>query len=212
MATCKTTRAWTNNLERIMIYNEKYNRYIDNDGVIYRKNKEGKLVQVKPSVNNCGYEFICYAAHSIVYVHKLVYETFKGEIPEGLEIDHIDRNKLNNNPDNLRVVTRSENIKNRGKFTSSRSNKGNKAHKGNSYRKGVKLSEETKRKISENNGRGMLGRHHSDETKRKMSEKQKKVIRKKDKFGHFIKNWFLKSINILYKTKYKRNMAVNPYI
>lgn len=93
-----------------MKYLEKYNRYIDNDCVIYRKDKEGKLVQVKPSVNNCGYEFICYASPKIVYVHRLVYEAFKGEIPEGLEIDHIDGNKHNNNPDNLRVVTRKENM------------------------------------------------------------------------------------------------------
>lgn len=96
-----------------MKYIEKYKRYIDNDCVIYRKNREGKLVQVKPSVNNCGYEFICYAARSIVCVHKLVYETFKGEITEGLEIDHIDRNKHNNNPDNLRLVTKEENLSNR---------------------------------------------------------------------------------------------------
>ena len=97
-----------------MKYIEKYNRYIDNDCVIYRKNKDGKLVQVKPSLNNCGYEFICYASHNIVYVHRLVYEAFNGEIPEGMELDHIDRNKLNNNPDNLRVVTRVENCNNRG--------------------------------------------------------------------------------------------------
>lgn len=95
-----------------MIYNEKYNRYIDNDFVIYRMNKEGKLIQVKPSINNCGYEFICYKGHEIVYVHRLVYEAFNGEIPDGLEIDHIDRNKHNNNPDNLRLVTRSENMTN----------------------------------------------------------------------------------------------------
>jgi len=96
-----------------MKYLEKYNRYIDDDCVIYRKDKEGKLVQVKPSINNCGYEFICYARKSIVYVHRMVYEAFKGEIHEGMEIDHIDRNKHNNNPDNLRVVTRVENIRNR---------------------------------------------------------------------------------------------------
>lgn len=95
-----------------MKYLEKYNRYIDDDCVIYRKDREGKLVQVKPSVNNCGYEFICYKECRIVLVHRLVYEAFKGEIPEGLEIDHIDRNKRNNNPDNLRVVTRSENMRN----------------------------------------------------------------------------------------------------
>lgn len=97
-----------------MKYIEKYNRYIDDDCVIYRFRKgNGKFVQVKPSVNNCGYEFICYKEHSIVYVHKLVYEAFKGEIPKGLEIDHIDRNKHNNNPDNLRLVNRVENVMNR---------------------------------------------------------------------------------------------------
>ena len=96
-----------------MIYNEKYNRFIDNDYVIYRMNTKGKLVQVKPSINNCGYEFICYKDHRIVLIHRLVYETFNGEIPEGLEIDHIDRNKHNNKPENLRLVTRSENMANR---------------------------------------------------------------------------------------------------
>ena len=96
-----------------MKYLEKYNRYIDTDCVIYRKNTKGKLVQVKPSVNNCGYEFICYKTRNIVLVHRLVYEAFKGEIPEGMEIDHIDRNRRDNNPDNLRVVTRAENMKNR---------------------------------------------------------------------------------------------------
>ena len=100
-----------------MKYLEKYNRYIDNDCVIYRKNKEGKLVQVKPSLTNDKYECICYAVRSIVYVHRMVYEAFKGEIPEGMEIDHIDRNKHNNNPDNLRVVTRAENIANRSTYS-----------------------------------------------------------------------------------------------
>ena len=96
-----------------MKYIEKYNRYIDDDCVIYRFRKgNGKFVQVKPSVNNCGYEFICYKDSKIVYVHRLVYEAFKGEVPEDLEIDHIDRNKHNNNPDNLRLVTRAENMNN----------------------------------------------------------------------------------------------------
>ena len=99
-----------------MKYLEKYNRYIDNDCVIYRKTKEGKLVQVKPSTNNCDYQLICYDYAKVVYVHRMVYEAFKGEIPEGMEIDHIDRNRQNNNPDNLRVVTRSENNKNRNPY------------------------------------------------------------------------------------------------
>ena len=116
-----------------MKYLEKYNRYIDNDCVIYRKDKEGKLVQVKPSINNCGYEFIC-ARPNIVLVHRLVYEAFKGEIPERMEIDHIDRNKHNNNPDNLRVVTRYENMKNIGPYSRSSFGKKYLTHFGYSYK------------------------------------------------------------------------------
>lgn len=44
------------------------------------------------------------------FVHRLVYETFKGEIPEGLFINHIDSNKLNNHIDNLELVSSKENI------------------------------------------------------------------------------------------------------
>lgn len=96
-----------------MKYLEKYNRYIDDDLVIYRMNKEGKLVQVKPSISSkCGYEFICYAVRKTVYVHRMVYEAFKGEIPEGMEIDHINTIKTDNRLENLRVVTHQENVLN----------------------------------------------------------------------------------------------------
>ena len=101
-----------------MKYIEKYNRYIDDDCVIYRFRKgDGKFVQVKPSLNNYGYEFICYNSSKIVYVHRLVYEAFKGEIPDGMEIDHIDRNRRNNNPENLRLATRVENMHNSSRIS-----------------------------------------------------------------------------------------------
>ena len=41
-----------------------------------------------------------------VYVHKLVIETFVGSRPNGLDIHHIDGNKLNNRVSNLSYVTR----------------------------------------------------------------------------------------------------------
>lgn len=46
------------------------------------------------------------------YVHRLVASAFIGEIPDEYEVDHIDTNRLNNNVDNLRIVTRLENNRN----------------------------------------------------------------------------------------------------
>lgn len=43
-------------------------------------------------------------------VHRLVYKTFVGDIPENMVIDHIDGNRNNNNVSNLRCVTQSENV------------------------------------------------------------------------------------------------------
>ena len=46
-------------------------------------------------------------------VSRLVYEAFREPIPKGLQVDHIDRNKKNNNVENLRCVTAFENQFNR---------------------------------------------------------------------------------------------------
>jgi len=46
---------------------------------------------------------------AIVMAHRLVYELKVRPIPEGLEIDHVDRNKSNNRPSNLEPVTGTEN-------------------------------------------------------------------------------------------------------
>lgn len=43
--------------------------------------------------------------------HRLSYETYKGEIPGGLEIDHTCRNRACINPDHLEAVTHQENMK-----------------------------------------------------------------------------------------------------
>ena len=44
-------------------------------------------------------------------VHRLVYEAFCGDIPDGFEVDHIDFNRSNNCIDNLRILNHRENVK-----------------------------------------------------------------------------------------------------
>ena len=50
-----------------------------------------------------------YQKGKLYYIHRLVWETFKGEIPNGYEIDHMDANTFNNNIENLQLLTRREN-------------------------------------------------------------------------------------------------------
>ena len=44
-------------------------------------------------------------------IHRLLYETFIGEIPKGYVVDHIDSNRQNCSLNNLRLLTQSDNVK-----------------------------------------------------------------------------------------------------
>lgn len=57
-----------------------------------------------------GYGHIDYDGKA-VYVHRLAYETWRGPVADGLELDHLCRNRACFNPDHLEPVTRQENIR-----------------------------------------------------------------------------------------------------
>ena len=54
-----------------------------------------------------------YAVTSIQYKRVKMHHLIMGKPPKGLEIDHANRNRLDNRRENLRFLTRSQNAKNR---------------------------------------------------------------------------------------------------
>ena len=64
----------------------------------------------KTNRSTAGYRQIsCYSQTFLV--HRVIWEAFHGEIPEGLQINHIDGNKANNSLSNLELVTPAENMR-----------------------------------------------------------------------------------------------------
>lgn len=66
-------------------------------------------------------------------VHRLMYETYVGMIPEGLVIDHLCRNRRCVNPDHLEPVTIGENVR-RGDLVKTHCLKGHPLTEDNVYR------------------------------------------------------------------------------
>ena len=105
--------------------------YFRADGVLLWKEKLSNRVDVdKPagSLNGKGYWVIRYKGK--FYRRSRLFWTFmNGDIPKGYEVDHINRVKTDDRIGNLRLVTRSENCKNKScynntgfKFISKRKN------------------------------------------------------------------------------------------
>lgn len=63
------------------------------------------------SDNSHGYLHVQIAGKNYK-IHRLVAQTFIGQIPQGYEVDHINRNPSDNRMENLRIVTHSENQRN----------------------------------------------------------------------------------------------------
>jgi len=87
----------------------------------YRVKEDGVFniktgMKLKPSPNSNGYlQFGLYinGKSKRVYLHRILAITFKPNPDNKLQVDHIDRNKLNNDLSNLRWVTHLENNQNK---------------------------------------------------------------------------------------------------
>lgn len=83
------------------------------DGKIFNTDWKGKGItkEVKQSLHHSGYLHFNMNGKPI-YAHKVIMLAFKGECPEGKEIDHINGVRNDNRIENLRYVTRTENVRN----------------------------------------------------------------------------------------------------
>lgn len=97
------------------IGNEEYKVYSVNNKNLYIT-VEGRFIndkgkEVFGSKHPSGYIYLGFG-HKKFLAHRLVWEAFKGEIPEGMEIDHKNSEKYDNRLCNLRLCSHKDNCNN----------------------------------------------------------------------------------------------------
>ena len=131
---------------------------------IYKVSNYGNVLSckkdrlLKPSFNNSGYLYVILYKNGVgkhYLIHRLVAEAFILNPEEKSDIDHINTIRDDNRVENLRWVTKSENMNN--ELT---------RKKNSESHKGKQLSEETKDRISKAN----TGHEVSEETRKKLSK------------------------------------------
>lgn len=138
------------NAEDAMCYSVKSGKYLSN-----RINRDGR-VYWNLCKNGCAKNW--QAARWVAFTFP---EIVVGEYFDGAEIDHIDTDRLNNHPSNLRWVNSIGN--NRNPLTRKHKSEANKGHK---------ISEDTKKKISQS----LKGNKLTIEAKEKISKAKSKCV------------------------------------
>lgn len=88
--------------------------FVSNDGEVYSSFSKRKLKLLKRWINDRHFYYYVdvYLNHvqKHVFIHRMVYEVWVGEIPNDMQVNHKDDNKINNSVSNLYVGTQKENI------------------------------------------------------------------------------------------------------
>ena len=97
-------------IEFVEVAESKGKVFVSNTGLVLTPRSPAPT---RGQENNVGYRHIGMHSKNVrfdAYVHRLVFEVFVGEIPDGLEIDHFNCDKSDNRLSNLQVVSHRENI------------------------------------------------------------------------------------------------------
>jgi hypothetical protein len=87
------------------MYWKEFYEYKDGELIRLYSNNQHKHVG---SINSSGYKQFEHKQKTYM-VHRVIWEWHNGPIPDGMTIDHIDINPLNNRIENLRLATQSQN-------------------------------------------------------------------------------------------------------
>ena len=106
------------NLEFRKIPSLQFLYEVNSNGTVIRNVKSKRHLKLFKKSHNSNTQYWCTQVNikkhiRKVFVHRVVAECWHGPRPEGMQVDHIDRNSLNNDWRNLRYVTKSEQMLNR---------------------------------------------------------------------------------------------------
>lgn len=99
----------------------------------YSRAKDGKPIGCENDKGYFIYSFKRSGKRKRIPIHKMIWIYHYGEIPHGMIVDHIDRDRKNNLVENLRLATKVQNSRNTG------------PQKGSSKFKGVSFNKRLKR-------------------------------------------------------------------
>ncbi len=156
------------------VFSKSKNKYLSN------KNAHPYIINEYVTKNGVGDTF---------QRHRVIWFYFKGEIPEGMQIDHINGDKLDNRLENLRCVTPYDNTHNQNTYTKFLNAVRTDEHrrKISIANKGRKMTAERYRKCEPT----MFKKGHStsQEIRNKIGEKNSKPIIQIDNNGNIIAEW-----------------------